>query len=62
MKVKPNKDDPYSRYLKIIFGDNFVIRLRSGLIVVGGRKILGIFVPTSSICAKKFNLALIKVQ
>lgn len=44
MKVKPNKDDPYSWYLKIIFGDNFVIRLRSGLIVVGGRKILGIFV------------------
>lgn len=44
MKVKLNKDNTYLRYLKITFGDNFVISLRSGLIVVGRRKILGIFV------------------
>lgn len=42
MKVKLNKDNTYLWYLKIIFGDNFVIR--SGLIVVGRRKTLGIFV------------------
>lgn len=44
MKIKLDKNNTYLWYLKIIFGDNFVISLRSGLIVVGRRKILGIFV------------------